>query len=116
MEKETGPVCAESPNPGLDQGLGSVSNSGSDPDPGCVLIEDLKPVLLLGKPGAATGFAANQEPSPWSPKLSTVPSPNSPECTPELSLNHGSGVDTDSLANVSIGVVGDIPEQGEGSK
>ena len=76
----------------------------------------LKPVLFLGKPGAAPGFAANQEPSPWLPDLSTVPLPISPECTPELSLNYGSGVDADSLADVSIGVVGHIPEQGEGSR
>jgi hypothetical protein len=171
-------VGAEGPNLGLDPGLGLVLNPG--PDPGCVLIEDLKPALFMGKPGDAPSFAANQEPSPPSPELSTVPSPISPDCTPvaapsfaanqepshpspelstvpspisldctpvalpgfaanqepsprslelstvsspispecmpELFLNHGSGVEADSLADVSIGVVGDIPEQGEGSR
>jgi hypothetical protein len=103
---------------GYDFGFGTGFRSGleSGPDPGCVLIADLKPVLFSGKPGAAPGFAANQGPSPRTPELSTVPSPISSECTPELSLNHGSGVDADSLADVSIGVVGDISAQGEGSR
>jgi hypothetical protein len=77
LEKETGPVGAEGPNPGLDPDLGLVSNPG--PDPGCVLIEDLKPALFMGKPGDAPSFAANQEPTPPSPELSMVPSP---DCTP----------------------------------
>jgi hypothetical protein len=99
LEKETGPLGAEGPNPGLDPGLGLVSKPG--PDPGCVLIEDLKPALFMGKPGDAPSFAANQEPTPPSPKLSMVPSP---DCTsvvaPSFAANQEPSLPSPELSTV----------------